>query len=155
MTNPSDVCNGCTACAMRCTAGIKMAEIEYLRILEELRSMNPQAAHRVLSQPKEQPWFEEITYTACIFLDMHSHLCLIYPARPLICRLFGRIRHLPCPLELAPPDLHHEHLLQLYTEQPLRTFQEWMMGQGIFNFDDLLGVAREIPMFELEEGMRD
>ena len=126
-----------------------MAEIEFQRILEELRGMDPQAAHRVLSQSKEQPWFEEVTYTACLFLDMDSHFCLIYPARPLICRLFGRIRHLPCPLELAPLDLHHEHLLEMYTEQPLRTFQEWMVAHGFFNFDDLLGVPMEIPSYEL------
>lgn len=139
MDNWDAVCDGCTTCSMRCTAEIKISEFEYTRIVEELRTLPRQQVRKVLEQSKELPWFEETTYTACLFLDVNTRLCLIYPARPLVCRLFGRVKHLPCPEGKVPSDFDAEHLIEAYYSQPLRTFQEWMMWNGVFNFADLLG----------------
>jgi Fe-S-cluster containining protein len=35
----------------------------------------------------------------CRFRDEAAGRCRIYPARPLICRLFGLVEWLPCPVE--------------------------------------------------------
>lgn len=149
MTERDIPCNGCTICAMRCTAGIRMSNAEYTHIVEELRNQNQRFIRRVLNQEKELFWFEEITYTACLFLDIETRLCAIYPARPLICRLFGHVAHLPCPIEKVPVSLDADELLTAYTSQPLHTFQEWMMINNIFNFEDLLGTPYEPPIYEV------
>jgi Fe-S-cluster containining protein len=139
MSGRDTACNGCTICSMRCTDGIRISELEFDRMLETLRDRDRAFARRVLDQPQELPWFEGITYRACRFLDQETRLCLIYEARPLICRLFGHVRHLPCPAERVPADLDAAHLMSAYTAQPLRTFQQWMALRGLFSFDALLG----------------
>lgn len=150
MTDSLAACDGCTGCAMRCTDQVKLSEYEYARIVETLRALDAAHAHRVLNQPKALPWFEEVTYTACLFLDVKTQLCLVYPARPLICRLFGLMRHLPCPLERVTETYPNGvALLDAYTRQPLMTFQEWMAANGVFNFDDLLGEPYRFPCIEL------
>ncbi|MHB9025905.1 MAG: YkgJ family cysteine cluster protein [Armatimonadota bacterium] len=147
--NWEQTCDGCTACAMRCTDGINISEVEFFRMLDELRGGDLQQARRVLEQEKETPWFEGASYQACLFLDFHTQRCLVYPARPLICRLFGRVAHLPCPIEKVPADLEASHILEAYTSQPLQTFQQWMMAHEIFNFADLLDDDGEPERYEL------
>ena len=134
---------------MRCTDGIKISEFEFQRIVEVLRALHPHRVRRVLYQEKERDWFEGITYTACLFLDVDNDQCMILPARPLICRLFGRVKHLPCPLGKVPVDLDARRILQAYGCQPLQTFQQWMAASGCFNFDDLLDDAYEPPCHEI------
>ncbi|OPZ82588.1 MAG: Flagellin N-methylase [bacterium ADurb.Bin429] len=149
MTDADAPCNGCTRCAMRCTDGIAISEFEFTRIREYLRALPPAQALRVLEQEKRRPWSEEASYTACLFLDVETDLCLVYPARPLICRLFGRVRHLPCPIERIPAVLDADRVLDAYTAQPLGTFQHWMARHGVFNFTDLLGAACPPARYEL------
>ncbi len=134
---------------MRCTDGIAISEFEFTRMRELLRTLPPARALKVLEQDKQRPWAEETTYTACLFLDCDTDLCLVYPARPLVCRLFGRVRHLPCPRELVPADLDATRVLEAYAAQPLCTVQEWMARHGIFNFVDLLDAPYEPERFEL------
>lgn len=149
MNDATDICDGCTLCAMRCTDGIAMSEFEFLRVVEALRALPLRRVLKILEQEKRRPWFEDISYTACLFLDVETDLCLIYPARPLICRLFGRVPHLPCPIELAPADLDPARMLDAYTAQPLRTFQAWMAAQHVFNFADLLELEIEPDRYEV------
>ena len=94
------LCNGCTACMHRCTAGIALTRAEYEAIRAQLQRVPVEERLRVLAQCKLQPWPGDsggATYTACRFLDLSSGLCLVYEARPLICRLFGHVEWLPCP----------------------------------------------------------
>lgn len=94
-------CHGCTECRHRCTAGIPLTRAEYQAIHHHLATLDPGARDAVLGQEKEQPWpgaDDGATYTACRFHDVSSGLCLVYPARPLICRLFGHVDWLPCPI---------------------------------------------------------
>ncbi|HEX2952257.1 MAG TPA: YkgJ family cysteine cluster protein [Armatimonadota bacterium] len=149
MINWDDVCDGCTTCSMRCTANIKISEDEYTRIVDELRSLPRENVRRVLEQTKELPWSEEITYSACAFLDTTTRLCLIYPARPLVCRLFGRVKHLPCPEEKVPADIDASRVIEAYASQPLRTFPEWMAFHGIFDYAELVGGWGEDRCFEV------
>jgi Fe-S-cluster containining protein len=37
------------------------------------------------------------TDALCVFLDRNSKLCVIYEARPQICRVYGKHLDLPCP----------------------------------------------------------
>jgi len=131
-------CDGCTGCRMRCTDGIKISRAEYDRIIEELYHQPLSQVHRILQQDKVRPWFEENTYTACLFLDLDTGLCLIYPARPLICRLFGRVTHLPCPEGKVPADLDAYDGIHEYYRRRRATFQEWMQADGFRNLDSLL-----------------
>lgn len=135
--DPDLPCNGCTACAMRCTDGIRLSAREYTRILAQLHALAP-GHWAILRQEKELPWTEEVRYRACLFLDVEHRRCVIYPARPLICRLFGRIRHLPCPTGKLPQDPTALRQLRTYTRRTLRTFAEWMAFDGLRDIDDLL-----------------
>ncbi len=148
MSNPDAICNGCTACAMRCTDGIKISEFEFTRIVEELRALDQLLVRRVLHQEKEQAW-GEMTYLACLFLDISTRLCLIYPARPLVCRLFGQVPHLPCPEGKLPADRDAGHLIEAYTAQRLQTFQEWMIELGHMSYASLLSEEAGQDFFEV------
>lgn len=93
-------CNGCTDCVHRCTAGIALSRAEYEAIRAQLQRVPADVRLRVLGQDKVRPWPGDstgATYTACRFLDLDSGRCLVYEARPLICRLFGHVEWLPCP----------------------------------------------------------
>ncbi len=122
-------CDGCTACRHRCTAGIPLTRPEYEAIRDYLKAMEPATRDAVLAQEKEQPWpgaEEEATYTACRFLDVPSGLCLVYPVRPLICRLFGHVDWLPCPIGKIPTTWPGgADLMRARAHGEERTYEEW------------------------------
>ena len=137
--NPQDPCDGCHDCGLRCTAGVQMAADEFDRIVDYLRTCEPAGALRVLEQSKTVPWFEDITAEACLFYDVARRRCLIYPARPLVCRLFGRVEWLPCPLGKALPQVHDPlELMETYSRQRRATFPEWCAERGVFDLRQLL-----------------
>jgi hypothetical protein len=135
---PDNPCDGCHECGLRCTAGIQMQREEFDRIVELLRASDPAQVDRVLNQEKTILWFEDIRSEACLFYDVTRRGCLVYPARPLICRLFGRVEWLPCPLN-RPLRLIQgwRELIQTYTSQRRTTFAEWCTEAGIFDFRQL------------------
>ena len=143
-----DPCNGCIECAMRCTAGIKMNELEFWRIIDELRGADRTFILRVLNEEKKLHWFEEIYYNACPFIDSHTMLCSIYSARPLICRVFGRVQQLPCPTGMAPQDMDMHRAFDIYRLMPRKTFTEWMAENEFFDYEQLLGKG-EIKTLEI------
>jgi len=119
-------CDGCTGCALRCTAGIPVTRAEYLAIRRALQDVPAAPRRAVLCQPKDAPWSDGVSYRACLLLDVATQRCLVYPARPRICRLFGRVRHLPCPLGRVPADL----------EAPpwpagTRPLDDWLAADGL------------------------
>lgn len=116
-----------------------MTRDEYRDIVAFLREVDPALRAAVLNQDKVLQWFEDITYTACLFLDTRARLCMIYPVRPLVCRMFGSARHLPCPLGKKPATYNPRYVLESYTRLPRRTFQQWMMLDTTFDFAKLLG----------------
>ena len=68
---------------------------------------------------------------ACEFRDVELGRCLVYPARPLICRLFGHVEWLPCPIfkvEKTVPGA--VSLMQAYAGEPRKTFAEWAAAEG-------------------------
>ena len=127
-------CDGCRSCELRCIAGIQMTRSEFDRIVNHLRSA-PEESGRVLDQDKEVVWFEDATVEACLFRDMSQGGCLVYPVRPLICRLFGRVEWLPCPLEKKVEQLSDGvRLIQAYANEERHTFPEWLQQIGLLDF---------------------
>lgn len=126
-------CDGCDACGTRCTAGVPMAEWEFAAIEAELARLPPEETARVLGQEKRLPIpGTEESYLACRFRDTERRRCLIYPARPAVCRLFGHVEWLPCPIGQVPaPVPGAVPLMQRYADAPRRTYEEWAtMGEG-------------------------
>jgi uncharacterized protein len=120
-------CNGCDHCGTRCTAGIQVLRSEYEAVRAELARLPAKEVERVLRQEKRQPIPGTAeTYVACEFRDVVRGRCLIYPARPMICRLFGHVEWLPCPIakveEVVPGGVP---LMQAYAAEPRKTFAGW------------------------------
>jgi Fe-S-cluster containining protein len=140
-------CDGCDLCGSRCVSGYPLSLFEYRRIRDYLASMDPVEAARLEAQVKEVPWpgEPEITYQACRFRDVERGRCGIYPARPLVCRIFGHVEWLPCPAgiiqETAPEGLA---LMEWYGRRELKTYEEWR------DLDDAGALPRAIEREEAE-----
>jgi Fe-S-cluster containining protein len=104
-----------------------MTRWEFLAVEAELARLPPAEAGRVLGQEKRRPIpGTEETYRACRFRDVERRRCLIYPARPAVCRLFGHVEWLPCPIDKVPrPVPGAVTLMQRYADAPRRTYEEW------------------------------
>jgi hypothetical protein len=112
-----------------------MARSEFDRIVEHLREADAERVDRVLFQEKRVVWFEETQAEACLFYDVVHRGCLVYPARPLICRLFGRVEWLPCPLGRPLEQVGDGiEVIRAYARERRATFTEWCTESGIFDF---------------------
>jgi hypothetical protein len=125
-------CDGCDGCGTRCTAGVEMLESEFRAICAELGHLAQAERDRVLGQSKNvKVPGTEYSYTACRFRDVDGARCLIYRARPLICRLFGHVEWLPCPIEkVRGPVAGGIELMRAYAEQTLKTYEEWVVFEN-------------------------
>jgi Fe-S-cluster containining protein len=125
-------CNGCDACGARCTAGVRIRNAEYQTIQNELAALPRAERERVLAQNKDVTVAgTDYAYTACRFRDVEQGRCLIYPARPLICRLFGHVEWLPCPIEKIPgPVPGGADVLRAYAREELKTYEEWLEAEA-------------------------
>jgi len=128
-------CDGCDECGTRCTAGISVLESEHRAIRRELTRLPAEDVARVLGQDKQVPIpGTEEQYTACRFRDVALGRCLIYRARPAICRLFGHVEWLPCPIfKIETHASGAVALMQAYAGEPRRTFEEW---EAVFESDE-------------------
>ena len=131
-------CEGCHECGLRCMAGIQMTQREFERIVEHLRGLDRRQVMRVMEQEKRVVWFEETETEACLFYDVAQQRCIIYPARPLVCRLFGRVEWMPCPAGKKPPTIPDGvRVIPAYAETPRATFPEWCTEVGLFDLRKL------------------
>jgi uncharacterized protein len=126
-------CDGCDHCGTRCTAGIQVLRSEYEAARAELKRLPADEVARVLGQEKRQPIpGTDEKYTACEFRDVELGRCLIYPARPMICRLFGHVEWLPCPIFKVEKVVSGAvPLMQAYAGETRKTFAEWAAEDGI------------------------
>ena len=100
-----EVCNGCSECYLRCSAGVPVTRDEWRVIQEHLVGLSEvELANlkRIQAQNKEVDLGEGVSVPLCTFLDMETRHCSIYPVRPLMCRLLGHTEWLPCPIEKVP-----------------------------------------------------
>lgn len=120
-------CNGCDECGARCTAGVPMLEAEFQAIAAFVAGPEGADARRVEQLDKQVPYpgAEEFQYTACRFRDVEQARCSIYPVRPLVCRLFGHVEWLPCPIEKVSAVPGGVAAMQRYGEAPQNTYEEW------------------------------
>jgi Fe-S-cluster containining protein len=119
-------CHGCDECGTRCVEGIGITQEEFTALVDYLEAQPPEEVRRVLGQDKEFPWGSG-TVRACLFRDTERRNCFVYPVRPLICRLFGFVAWLPCPLgevaQVLPDGLE---IIHWYRQFDRRTFREWV-----------------------------
>jgi hypothetical protein len=128
------ICDGCDECGARCTAGVPMLEPEFRAIREFLAAPDGAEALRVERLDKQVPYpgAEEFHYTACRFRDVEQGRCSIYPVRPVVCRLFGHVDWLPCPIEKVPrPTPGGLEVMQRYGTVPQKTYEEWLADSAI------------------------
>ena len=125
------VCDGCTACDIRCADGVQATRAEWDALQAYIASApaaERAAITQVMAQDKTVDLGDEVTVTLCRYFYMRTRRCAVYPARPLVCRLLGHVEWLPCPIEQVPRPLPTPLALALihaYAEQRRRTFAEW------------------------------
>ena len=126
-------CNGCDECGARCTAGVPIARLEYQEIRAYLATEEGAEARRVEQQDKQVPYpgAEEYYYMACRFRDVERGRCSIYPVRPVVCRLFGHVEWLPCPIEkISGPVSGGVEAMRRYGSVPQKTYEDWLAEEG-------------------------
>lgn len=123
------MCDGCDECGARCTAGVPMLRQEFVRIREYLESPAGAEARRVEQADKQLPYpgTDDVFYTACRFRDAERGRCSIYPVRPLVCRLFGHVEWLPCPIQKVPsPAPGALAVMRRYTAAGAQSYEDWL-----------------------------
>ncbi|MFN3650013.1 MAG: YkgJ family cysteine cluster protein [Armatimonadota bacterium] len=129
-------CNGCDECGARCIDGVPMLLPEFRAIRELLESEEGAEARRVELLPKVVPYpgtemEDGVLYTACRFRDVERGCCSIYPVRPQVCRLFGHVEWLPCPIARIPaPAEGALAAMRRYGEAPQKTYEEWLQCES-------------------------
>lgn len=125
-------CDGCDGCGARCTTGVPIMRAEFHEIRYFLASPEGAEARRVETQEKTLPYpgtaaADGFTYVACRFRDVERGRCSIYSVRPVVCRLFGHVEWLPCPIDRIPgPTAGGVEVMRRYSEAPQRTYEEWL-----------------------------
>ena len=125
------VCNGCDACGLRCAAGVPATQEEWERLqsfLAACSSSERAEITRVEAQDKSVDLGDGVSVTMCRYRDMEAGRCVVYPARPLVCRLLGHVEWMPCPIEKVPQPIRTPDalaLMQSYAPFERKTFDEW------------------------------
>lgn len=125
------VCNGCTACSLRCASGVPSTRDEWEAIRAYIASlpMDERAyLQGVLEQDKQADLGDDVFVEMCRYWDATNERCAVYPARPLVCRLLGHVEWLPCPIEKVRrivPSAQAIALMKAYAEEERRTFEGW------------------------------
>ena len=126
-----EVCNGCDACGLRCAAGVPATQEEWRsvqRYLTESSEAERAEIARVEAQDKPVDLGDGVTVQMCRYRDMEGGRCVVYPVRPLVCRLLGHVEWMPCPIEKVPRVLPTQDALALmhaYAGFVRRTFEAW------------------------------
>jgi len=122
-------CDGCDGCGLRCTAGVPMSRREYETIKAYVESAtNQEEIGEVVAQEKTVDLGDAVEVRMCRFRDMKRGRCVIYPVRPLVCRLLGHVEWMPCPIgkveRIVPTDEALE-LMRVYAMIERHSFEEW------------------------------
>lgn len=126
-----EVCSGCDRCGLRCAAGVPATchEWETLQtFLAALSATERAEVARVEAQDKTVDLGDGVTVRMCRYRDMEQGRCVVYPARPLVCRLLGHVEWMPCPIEKVPhviPTTDALALMQAYAQFERHTFEAW------------------------------
>lgn len=113
-------CDGCSGCARHCAGGLRITRAEFEAIRAHLDGGG---------------WFPAIRphhamVTPCEFQHPDRPWCLVYPVRPLICRLFGLVEWLPCPRGLRPTAVPEgPQIIATYAQFERRTWRQWLRAE--------------------------
>lgn len=130
------VCDGCDHCGTRCTAGFEVAQEEWKLVKNFWAALPQEERERLQQQPRVLPWpnAEETgaTVTYCQYRDMENGRCAIYPVRPTICRLFGLVHWLPCPID-AVTDFPAKAVgvWNAYRSEKRKTWEDWQEEESM------------------------
>jgi hypothetical protein len=83
---------------------------------------------RVARQDKTVDLGDGVSVKMCRYRDMEIGRCVVYPARPLVCRLLGHVEWMPCPIDKIPSAINTPDalaLMQEYAKIERKTFEEW------------------------------
>jgi Fe-S-cluster containining protein len=106
-----------------------MTRAEFLAVQRFIEhAPNRAQIEAVTRQDKTVDLGDGVTVTMCRYRDMRAGRCMVYPARPLVCRLLGHVEWMPCPIQkvekvAATPDALQ--LMREYARHERRTFDEW------------------------------
>ena len=126
-----EVCNGCDACGLRCAAGVPATLDEWTAVREYIANAAPgvrEEISRVEAQDKTVDLGDEVSVQMCRYRDVDGGRCVVYPVRPLVCRLLGYVEWMPCPIDKVPAIIRTQDALQLmsaYAALERNTFEEW------------------------------
>lgn len=126
-----DICHGCDACGLRCAAGVPSTMDEWKGIQDYIASLAAEDQARIkqiTAQDKTVELGDDVTVQMCRYRDMEHGGCVVYPARPLVCRVLGHVEWMPCPIEKIPQPIPTQDALALmrsYATFERRTFEEW------------------------------
>jgi Fe-S-cluster containining protein len=125
------VCNGCTACYLRCADGVQSTRAEWDLLQDTIAALLPAeraTLDTIMAQDKTVDLGDEVAVSLCRYFDMETRSCAVYSARPLVCRLLGHVEWLPCPIDKVPRPLPTPlalALMRAYADEERKTFAEW------------------------------
>lgn len=113
---PTAACDGCSRCARHCAGNLRITrtEFEAIRAYLDGGGWCPVVrGHADMVAP-------------CEFQHPDKPWCLVYPVRPLICRLFGLVEWLPCPLGRVADIPDGPRIIEAYAQFERRTWRQWL-----------------------------
>jgi len=114
---PNAECFGCDACAHHCTGNLRITRTEFAAIRDYLGGGGWLP---VIRRPTEM-------VTPCEFQEPGGARCIIYPVRPLICRLFGLVEWLPCPIgRVSAQVADGTEIAAAYAQFERYSYREWL-----------------------------
>jgi hypothetical protein len=109
-----------------------MLQPEFEAVRAYLTGPEGEEARRVEQQDKRLPYpgTDDVFYTACRFRDAERGRCAVYPVRPAVCRMFGHVEWLPCPIErIRAPVAGGLDAMRRYGQAPQKTYEEWLASE--------------------------
>ena len=127
------VCNGCSLCFLRCEERVPFSRGEFERVRSYIHSHHErECMEEVMKQDKREDMGDGVFFRLCRFLNRETMGCIVYPVRPLMCRLMGHIPFMPCPVDIVERELSEDdtrNVLNLYSQEDRRTWDEWIENE--------------------------
>jgi Fe-S-cluster containining protein len=103
----------CSACSALCCGPVPLFAARMEKIEAYVAAMPATERRRLAAQ--------ERSLLDCRFLDKENNHCAIYPVRPWLCELFGRVEGMPCPRASGPVQMISEFLAETKLEEEHRS----------------------------------
>lgn len=122
-------CNECDQCHLRCADGVPMSRAEFVAVKDHLETaVDAGLARDTAAKRSVADLGDGHEVTLCRFYDRVARGCIVYAARPMICRLMGHVEWLPCPVGKVPLTVETGvavDLMRAYAAEERATFEEW------------------------------